>query len=344
MKRILLGQSWFSNHEPAVRTLGSFARPSSEHPSPPFLAGVETEADRSGALPDGTPVSQVLATMARLPGLDELWLWDRQSDLTAKKLWPSKLPSLFFERYSYGGAVARLLLLRAVANSPFLVRVDPGCLAPPDLRELIERHIILLEKGPCRVVSGRYTERIALRHQFVHPSRVEEFLDLAARFTGINPRRQITGGAACAFHELAPPPPVFDGVLIWASDDGFYQRYFPHLAHLDPNSLIPRDAPGFRMTLTEYLVRVASAAALEGLLEGDNLPAATQKSLGFFDALVQFVPPDQIDIAQGHEILQERAPRIETGLRHYQSLLKHWPEILERVQGMEELRRICKIA
>ncbi len=344
MKQMMLGLSWFTNYEAAIRTLSDFGNHVYLRAIPTLAIGVETEADRNGALKDGTPVFRILIAMARLNGLQEVWLWDRQSDLTAKRLWPASLPSPLLDGYSYGGAVVRMRLLAIVANRDYLVRVDPGCFAPPDFAGLLARHFKLLHSGTIRIASGRYTGRIALRTHFVNPSRVDEFLDLVAKFTGIDPRKQLTGGAACTFHKLAPPPWVFDKALIWASDDGALKNAFPEVVYVDEESQIPRDEPGFSMPLTEYFVRVAGAAGLNELVKGKPAKAAMDKSVEFLNAMARLVASDEVNLAEGTEKLGERLPRIEAGIKLHQTLVKSWPDIIEAVHGMDDLRRTCRIA
>src|SRR5207247_10915090 len=113
----------------------------------------------------------------------------------AKRLWPSSLPSPFFSQYSYGSAVVRLRLLSIVASCRYLVRVDPGCFAPPDFAALLARHFALIDAGDILIVFGQYEGRIALRTHFVDTSRLEEYLDLVANYTEVDPRHQLTGGA-----------------------------------------------------------------------------------------------------------------------------------------------------
>jgi hypothetical protein len=113
----------------------------------------------------------------------EVFLWDGCCTDQVIAVWPKKLPMPFYRAFSYGGNVNRLLMLAELAGCDFLVHIDPGCYPVGDMSEIILRHIDVITKGTIQAISGQYTERLALRDDFVRIGLRPDYYDLVEKFT-----------------------------------------------------------------------------------------------------------------------------------------------------------------
>jgi len=213
-------------------------------------------------------------------------------------------PFLFYRDFNYGSSVNRLLLLAYAAGCEYLVRVDPGTL-PPELDPeqdggrtkfgaIVDEHIDLI-KGSVKVVSRGYKGRLAIRDLFVYENKKKEHEQLVEGFTGIDVRRQVTGGAM--FTSNVPGLPVVgfgrfgpskkELTLVWGSDDAISQ-ILPEMSGSKNMGgvLVPRfDPEGKRKTTVEYYRGVAGMVYLANFITSGKDVVARKKLRRFFHEL-----------------------------------------------------------
>jgi hypothetical protein len=144
------------------------------------------------------------------------------------------------------------------------------------------------------------------------------------------------------FANSAPPPIPFDGVPVWGSDDDVYQQLHSDIAAVIPDSRIVREASGYELPITKYLVRVATAAALRALWDRKSKADACADATSFFDQLA-LSSIESVDAQTAHREISEQVPVIATGVENYRVLLEQWPAIVNFVEGSDTLRATCRI-
>lgn len=264
-----------------------------------------------------------------------VYMWDELSDERFFTNWPADYPMPFYEGFSYGGAVNRILALAKLASCQYLVRVDPGTAPPYYFREMVGHHTSAIEsRSEVEVVSGQYTDRIALRDDFVPKDKKEDYYEFIQLHTGIDPHRQITGGAAFTMNVTAGPPPIpFPAFTpVWGSDDGLYATICGSKALVLPESRVVRTDPGQAGRHgREYPVRLASMVVLRQLLIGSTESDAVRSGCEFLEQLKNQAFYDQYSRAEAKTELTARAPDILNGWRNYSELRRRWSEIIGMV-------------
>ncbi len=323
VRGIMLGTSFFGKHDVAAATLARFceALRGNAH----VALGLETEESR------GDPkVRRLLSEIQRSPFRG--YLWDGEFNRAFLGRWPGGLPMPFYRGYSYGGAVNRLLALARKAGCDYLVRIDPGTAPLADFSYIIERHVRMVLSGEALVVSGQYTGRPAIRNDFVPEARMGDYYRLVRESTGVDPSpgRQLTGGAACTTATDSVPAIAFEGVMVWGSDDGFFQTFLePRLARVVSESRVYRTGPGVTLNRKKYFLRLAYAVVLRqrqlGVVEEQSALCAAQK---FLDALADLVDPAMAPIDARNE-LDIRA--VFEGFENYGRLKAAWKEVVAAI-------------
>lgn len=332
--KVMLGMSFFKNHAEARKTARAF----SDVLGVDNLAvlGLETELSRDENLPESQETMANFLNEGMHENWPRLYLWDKNCDRQVLQDWAENLPMPFYEKFSYGGAVNRLLALAKVAGCEYLIRVDPGTAPPYYFQQLINYHVSKLEQDKAKVVSGQYTDRIALRDNFVPSDKKEAYYQFIRDYTGVDPRhnKQVTGGAAITIAVAGPPAIPFDGARVWASDDGYFQLIFPSKALILPESIVPRTDPGYPMPGTEYFVRLASMVVLCELHKGSEKPRAKDKGSEFFERLMEYLDSERqevFDIESAKEELRGLIEVIFEGYNNYKHLNENWLAVIEEL-------------
>lgn len=289
----------------------------------------------------------------------KIYIWDKNcddqfftEDGQIKNL-PSGLPMPFYKGFSYGGAVNRLLVLSKVSGCKYLVLVDPRTAPPYYFRELINHHIDIID-GATRVVSGQYTDRIALRDDFVPPEKLHQYYEFIHEYTGIDPRhnRQVTKGAALTmsvseglpsipFPPENPNPSHRDNRLcVWATDDGFYKSILGDKALIIHESRIVRSDPGMAANIHrdpgEYPVRLASMVVINEMHKGSDIAKSQEVANRFLAELKDKKFCLAYSKQAATKMLARRIAKIEEGYRNYfkepgGGLRTRWKEIIEKL-------------
>lgn len=321
--RLMLAMSFFNNIEDALKTARAFATQGCGQMQ--VVLGLETEAPREA----------VAQRLLRCAGAwDEIWLWDKTCDPFVLSGWrESGLPNPFYTSYSYGGAVNRLHALAKVAGCTHLVRVDPNSWPPSSLAGLLDRHVKAAQTA--NTVSGQYHGRVALRDEFVRSESRAEYYQLIQQQTGVDPRRgkQLTGGAAFTFRVGVSPALPFDGAMVWASDDGFFQVIDPGGSMVDPTSLIGRDAPGYPLSWKQYISRLANAVILRECHLGNREPEVIQSAVrGFLKALAPLLNPEHVSALASINPMELPLHSVLAGYDNYLALRATWTEVLSEIE------------
>jgi len=184
--KVMLGISFAGgNWNNALASLARFRKAHEPMADFSVVVGVETLDNRDGQLRGRIkPTAAVFQAMVD-QGWEEFFFWDGHLNTICK---PSlaNLPKPFYDDFSYGSAVNRLLMLGRYAGCDFLVRIDPGTQMPEKtrLRALIEMALDTLEHDPgITVVSGQYEGRLAIRDNNI-------FYDKKEAYTGSSSRRR----------------------------------------------------------------------------------------------------------------------------------------------------------
>jgi hypothetical protein len=326
--RVMLGMSFFKNIVAALDTARAFA--TVDYQDVQVVLGFETESAREDVERD---------LLQRAGAWTEIWLWDKNCDAPVMERWEQTgLPFPFYAKYSYGGAVNRLHLLAKIARCTQLVRVDPGTWPLDDFASLLETNVLATRNG--LIVSGQYDDRIALRDEFVLEQRRGEYYSLIYECTGVDPRpgRQLTGGAAFIVPVGSQPALAFNGPMVWASDDGFFQVIDPTGCRVSPDSSVGRNAPGYPLSWIHYISRLANAVILYECHKGNRDPSRIKSTVRrFLQVLAPLCIPqygEQIQIFDLSEV-----PIRETlgGYDNYEDLRKCWPAVVSEIE-----RRLSK--
>ncbi len=331
--RVMIGMSFFTgNCKEAGETAKAFA--ASLGQGVDFVLGVET-----GGLMRSDPDVDAFVN----DRLTEPWcgpqvaVWDSRRDDTFFKTWPAGRPMPFYDRFSYGGAVNRMLALAAIADCEYLVRIDPGTRPPYYFAELVRRHIELIRSKEAAVASGLYTDRIALRDDFVPLEKREDYHEFIHQRTGIDPRRQITGGAAFTVNVAGGPPAIpFPGYTpVWGSDDGlFAAQWVCGRGLVLPESRINRIDPGQAARHgVEYPVRLASMSVLRALSWGASEPRALTAGFDFLEQL-ESRGFSKFYVLEASAQLENRLASIVQGYKNYPELKKAWPSVIQDVANL----------
>ena len=347
--KVMLGMSFFKNHKDAKRTAWQFcdAIQSSEIRGRVVL-GLETGYSAMNVLHESSERLHEWLTELTKTNWPEIYVWDDGCQVLED--WPIELPKPFYPGFSYGGAVNRLLGLAAIAKCNYLVRVDPGTAPHGDFAQVVNRHIGEIASGNLKVVSGQYTDRIALRDDFVKGDQLDEYYDFVCEWTGIDPRSpsdvppvhlgQVTGGAAFTVAVGGPPVIVFDGAPVWASDDGYFRLEYSGKAGVDRETQVSREeAGGHAREPGEYPVRLVSMVVLNELRKKHSLDVALKKADLFLDRLASLVREDKpFDCEKAKADLRQRSIAIKDGYQNYPELRRRWdPDVLEAM--VQRLKR-----
>lgn len=333
--RVMLGMSFFKNHADAKKTAKEFSDRLCAQRW--IVLGIETEASRKQNLPDLEEPMTALLEELRNQNWPEVYVWDKDCDEQVLAQWPKALSMPFYHNHSYGGAVNRLLALAKVAGCGYLVRVDPGTAPSDNFVDVVSSHVKKLCNGEARVVSGQYTDRIALRDNFVPPERREDYYKFIQEYTGIDPHpnKQVTGGAALTIAVTGPPAIPFNGAMVWASDDGYFQLAFPNSAVVVLESRIPRTDPGgHARTGIDYFVRLASMVVLHELHKGCDEPQAEHRTQEFLKRLVAYLDTkhgEDFDNIKAYTELKIRIKIISEGYKDYNLLQDHWRDVINEL-------------
>lgn len=325
--KMMLGMSLFkANCGEASHTAQAFSKALWKEDD--VVLGVETDG-----LGRDTPEMRQFIMDRLSEGWSEkrVYLWDEESDKTFFGNWPSSQPMPFYPGFSYGGAVNRILTLAKLAGCQYLVRVDPGTAPPDNFREMVRNHIKAITESEAEVVSGQYTDRIALRDDFIPTEKRDDYYEFIRVSTGVNPHRQITGGAAFTLNVTAGPPPIpFPGFTpVWASDDGLYSTVCEGKALVLADSRVLRTDPGQAARHgEEYPVRLASMVTLRKLLTGCSEKDAVSAGCIFLEELKSRGFYQQFDPSEAKKKLQERSPNVIGGWRNYAKLRRLWKDTI----------------
>ncbi len=332
--KILLGLSFYKQVHEVVDTLKSFA-----------TAAYNSKYEIALGLQNDVPVNEIPLLDNGISIFDTLkrqkwpacYLWDATVNSSVMTHLNTKTGLPFFYNFSYGSALNRLLVLAKMSGSDYLIRIDPGTRCPLEFDKLIDIHIDSLCNGQKKIVSAQYSNRLAIRDEFVPESQRADFYQLVYSFTGIDPApgRQLTSGAALTVSTTDGPPAIaFDGVNVWASDDGFFQILYTGRTDIQDRIKILREKPGFELTLSRYLARIASMVVLSHLF--NNRPSAQ-----IWDVLNQFLKDIQrciskqamrtYDNQQVLTQLRSNFDAIVEGYENYKLLNANWNIIVERI-------------
>lgn len=263
-----------------------------------------------------------------------VYIWDQKCDEKFFADWPSHLPMPFYkEGFSYGGAVNRILVLAKLAGCNFLVRIDPGTAPPYYFQQMAHYHTMKIKEGEVKVISGLYTDRIALRDNFVPAEKKYEYYQFVNEYTGVNPQRQITGGAAFTLSVSGGPPPIpFDGFTpVWASDDGLYEALIGNESLVLSQSRVLRMDPGIVARRgEEYPVRLASMVVLHELIKGFDRNTAENVAYMFLEELKNRGYCVDYSRNTAKNKLRSRINNIVNGFHNYKSLEKEWSQVIDK--------------
>lgn len=329
--KILLGLSFFNQTGEVTDTLKTFGDQLGNN-SYEIVLGLENEKSRS-------QVEPVLDSL-RSQGWPTCYIWDDDVNRSAMRSLDRTKALPFFANFSYGAAVNRMLLLATASGCEYLVRVDPGTGCPPNMAQLIDWHTRAISRGR-KVVSGQYSDRVAIRDDFVKELQRDDYYQFVQAFTGVNcrPGCQITGGAAMTLSAEGPPAIVFDKVRVWASDDGFFQSFLGQTeTEVQVTIKINRSEPGIGLQLSTYIARIAAMVVLHHAHEAKNSELALREARRFLQNVGQFVSPRySYNPAEAEKLIAPEVDVIYSGYQNYLSLLEQWPVTARRVlHGLAE--------
>jgi len=328
--QVMVGISVRKDARPAVETLEAIKRrPQTEDGRHyEFAVGLECEARREDML--AADYGPDFIEAIREQKWKGLYLWDEELNKKALAVFDCALGRPIYEGFSYGAAVNRLMLLAIAAGAKYLVRFDPGT-GVSCLDELVKHHIATMERTGAKVVSGQYSRRLALRTDFIIVRRIERYLELVRKFTGINPRRgkQVTGGAGFTVAPDGPPAMPFQGARVWGSDDGYFKTECPGQALVQTRIEVLRAKPGVSMEVKDYVARVANMVALHELSRTGNKERALRKARSFAEGLVPLVKAGTDFSPQAVMDSREfQIAKLRPGLDNYASLNENWAAVI----------------
>lgn len=301
--------------------------------------GIAIESDRPRTEFDSF-LEQLKHTYAVVAVWDQITN-DAVLDRWTAPVWPA------YREFSYGAFQNKALAMCAAGEFDAVVRLDPGTSPPSQFEALILELLDNLNRGKL-VVSTQYDGRLPLRSDFVPRNQLDTYYSLIHEYTGIDPRfgRQLAGGGALTIGPAGPPAPVFKGVKVWASDDGFYflalgltrMAVLPDLPRCGPR-LISRSEPGFRLEPSQYAERLANAVLLRDALAGTSPSHAESDAKEFLRRLAATAPgkitPDSITLR--HDLIYE-------GYDNWVRLCADWDNIRnEMVRIVHDLPRAAAI-
>lgn len=351
-----------SNFPSALYTMQQWAKYTESADAFQVSFGVSTASYQSRGLPGASDISVHHALVAMLQYCPSLACWDEcVTDIASQII--SDIDGIeckpFYSSFNYGSLDNRLLLLAHTLRARFLIRVDPSTL-PPKTRsfdELVAEHIGIIGNSDI-VVSRGYDGRLAIRGLFVTDKEKHE--KLIEQFTGINPLKQVTGGAMLTSSVPGVPAIPFerfggksgDLTLVWGSDDAIYQIIKDTNGSKKLESIpIPRfDQEGKRKSTIEYYRGILGMVYLSGLLSKNDSSKAQKARLNeFFNLLKKehlsqekYRSTEKGATLEDEFIIDNVAPsafltKIEEGLMNYKLLIcesqKNWQLIANILQG-----------
>ena len=286
-----------------------------------IVFGVSTTSDSPGWMID--------LVVRYLHPLSIFW-WDNEVNANATKILadcPTTKKCLpFYPEFSYGNIVNRLLLLANCADCEYLVRVDPGThpsATMSDLESILCIHIGYI-KDNKRVVSQGYDDRLALRHTFINDGDKEKQEKLVLGYTGIDPTKQITGGALWTSNVPGVPAMVFerygplenDLTFVWGSDDAAFQIFgftagSKKFDDSNKNYVSRFDPDGMRKPTVAYYRGVAGMVYLAGYLRLKEHTLAHEATIEFVDVLrdCYLDPKKYRPVTKGVKLADEFVPK-----------------------------------
>lgn len=339
MAKVMLGIMFGDrNFGEALATASAFRAAA----GPDVVLGLAGDVTRRSPVPSDPHLTYEGAIRSlRAVGWTSAYLWDDATTNGVLQGWNLTLPYPFYPEPSYGGNVNKLLALAKIAGCQYLVRVDAGTAPLPgqNFGEIINLHTGLVATGVWQVVSGQYSDRIALRtwQGWVPSVSQIPFYLLVRTATGIDPLCQVTGGAAFTIAvDNGPPLPAFPGIFVWGSDDGFLQVVGG--ASVVPTSRVARTEVGFPLKGVEYPVRLASMVALASATKAASTADATQEGDGFLrDLNNQFgaAAPNGWNLDEAIGLLGTRISGILQRRSNYRDLVNQWPAVLAEIVSLE---------
>ncbi len=331
--KILLGLSFYKQVHEVVNTLSSFV-----------AVAHDSKYEIALGLQNDLPINEVPLLDNGLTILDILkrqkwsacYLWDATVNSRAMKHLNTRSGLPFFHNFSYGSALNRLLILAKASGSDYLIRIDPGTGCLPEFDKLIDIHVSSLRDGQKKIVSAQYSNRLAIRDDFVSENQRSNFYKMIYSFTGIDPApgKQLTSGAALTVSTDGPPAIAFDGVKVWASDDGFFQIQYEGQTDIQDRIKILREKPGFELTISRYLSRVAGMVVLNHLVKNSTCDQ-------IWDALGKFLKNIQGCISKQEEVFYDKQQvlaqlksnfgAIVEGYVNYKLLKDNWNATVEHI-------------
>lgn len=299
--RLMLGFNFAKNNLPsALHTIQQWSEYAADSRIFETVFGLSTACHPDRDLP-----GDAMEMMIRYCRCRDLFIFDEYAAEFAMSSFGDSLGRdchPFYTGFNYGSLVNRLLLLAGMADCAFLVRVDPGMRPPKCSFDYIAGRFVNIVRDANWVVSSGYDGRLAIRDLFVRSKKDHE--DLVKLFTGIDPLRQITGGAmftcsvpgipAMGFERYGPTDREL--TLVWGTDDTIFQ-ILKETQGSEPLTefFIPRfDPEGMRKSTVEYYRGICGMVFLSVLLRGDSAAAAESRARQFVRHLIE----DQIDPAK----------------------------------------------
>lgn len=331
--KILLGLSFYKRVDDVAITLNSFA--AAAHGSKyEIVLGIQNDlpVNKIPLLDNGISILDTLKEQ-KWPAC---YLWDATLTSHIMKHLDEGKELPFFNNFSYGSAVNRLLILTKASGSDYLIRIDPGTGCPPEFDELIDIHVTSMREAHKKVVSGQYSNRLAIRDDFVPENQRSDFYKLIHSFTGIDPApgRQLTSGAALTLSVDGPPAIAFDGAKVWASDDGFFQVQYEDQTDVQNTIKILREKPGFELTLSGYLSRVAGMVVLNHLVKNSTFDEAWNSLKQFLENIQGFISREGGYSYNKKQVLTELKSKfgaIVEGYKNYELVKENWKTIVDHI-------------
>lgn len=312
-------------------------------------------------------------------------IWDKEVDEKLERLLEaediSSRPT--YPSFNYGSIVNKGLLLANAISSQYLTRVDPGTLPPErDFDKVFKKHVDFIDSNQ-RVTSRGYKGRMAVRDFFAKRSEIKNHHCLVEKMTEVPVKAQVTGGAL--FTSTVPGIPAIPfretpqsgRILVWASDDGIYQRIKAAEGSAPRGGVkVPRfDRVGKPKTSFEYYRGLGGMVYLSALLDAqenrkmnDKSPSshideARGKVSSFIEALKPLLDEDKCQSNDEAEFEKEHGRKlnwkldfqrsevaedsfliqIEEGLRNYTTLRDEWPKICKLIGDSQSFRRATEL-
>jgi len=144
---------------------------------------------------------------------------------------------------------------------------------------------------------------------------------------------KIPGLPAIAFEPFAPPAGL---TLVWASDDGFFQRP-PVRGKVNPSIRIPRfDAFGFPKSPSDYFLGVGGMVYLNSLMDGKS-PEVAEKALHDFivelndNFLCASLPVNKGRVPLAVDFVPRQfMSKVQEGWLNYQRLVPRREEVIDK--------------